>query len=307
MNNAQIVRKAITTTDLKAGGYLLPEQAKKFILQTFEKTALGNLIRHEQRTSRAGELDKLGIDKRILRAKTENVDDGYRAKPKHDKLEYATTAVRLPWEITEETLRENIEGQNYEELVTDLMTTQLGIDREDLLVNGDTETAEDNADYDFLKVNDGWYKQAKADGHSVDFSAVAAGAMSIDVFYNMLKSVPDKYNDGKLKWMMSPSRAQAWEQYLLNQMITAGGAISDSIMRAPAGIEIVRVPSMPADSIMLTNPKNLICVDTYNVIIRKTTEGKEAVMQDKRFYTVHFDFDAVIEELDAIAVGYGLA
>lgn len=30
-------------------------------------------------------------------------------------------------------------------------------------------------------------------------------------------------------------------------------------------------------------------------------------MQDKRFYTVHFDFDAVIEELDAIAVGYGLA
>jgi hypothetical protein len=36
--------------------------------------------------------------------------------------------------------------------------------------------------------------------------------------------------------------------------------------------------------------------------LRKTTEGKDAIMKDKRFYVVHLDFDAIIEELDATAI-----
>ena len=48
-------------------------------------------------------------------------------------------------------------------------------------------------------------------------------------------------------------------------------------------------------------------MDTYNVVIRKTTEGEKAIMQDKRFYVVHFDFDALVEEFDATVLAYGLA
>ena len=137
-NNQDIIRKAATieTTSL-ASGLLNPEQAKKFIQQTFEATTLGGLVRHEMRTAKTGEVDKIGIARRIVRKKTENTDDGYRAGVETSQIEYATTAVRLPWEITEETLRENIEGQNFETIVTNLMTTQLGIDLEDLYLNGD--------------------------------------------------------------------------------------------------------------------------------------------------------------------------
>ena len=53
---------------------------------------------------------------------------------------------------------------------------------------------------------------------------------------------------------------------------------------------------------MLTDPKNLIVVNTYGVQIRKTTAGKEAIMQDKRFYVIHLDFDPIIEELDATGI-----
>ena len=135
-NNQDIIRKAATieTTSL-ASGLLNPEQAKKFIQQTFEATTLGGLVRHEMRTAKTGEVDKIGIARRIVRKKTENTDDGYRAGVETSQIEYATTAVRLPWEITEETLRENIEGQNFETIVTNLMTTQLGIDLEDLYLN----------------------------------------------------------------------------------------------------------------------------------------------------------------------------
>ena len=306
--NNEIINKAVNnTTNLQSGGILNPEQAKKFIVQTFEKTVLGNLIRHEQHIARAGEIDKIGIDRRILRAKTEDTDDGYRAKVNHGKLTYATTATRLPWEITEEALRENIAGQNYEAIVTDLMTTQLGIDREDLLINGDTATPNTDPDYDFLKQNDGWIKLIKASGHTIDRSSVNSGALSDDVYYKMLLAMPNKFQDNNLRWLMAPSMATKWEEFLVKQARTSGGAVTDGMINNPAKHPIVSVPNFPADAILLVNPKNLICIDTYGVIIRKTTEGEKAIMQDKRFYVVHFDFDALVEEFDATVLAYGLA
>ena len=210
-NTRQIVKDTINTNTIKPGGYLAPEQASKFLQQTFEATVLGGLVRHEKRRAKTGEIDKIGIGTRLLRAKVENVDDGYRAVPTHGKLEYACKAVRLPWEITEETLRENIEGQNYEKIVTDLMTKQVGIDLEDLYLNGDESTLSTADDYDFLKLNDGWIKQLSANAHVEDRTSKDSGAMSLDVFYDAIRDMPNKYNNGTLRWMMSPHRRQEWE------------------------------------------------------------------------------------------------
>lgn len=304
MNNAQIINKAgaIQTGSIQ-NGLLNPEQARKFIQQTFDSTNLGKQVRHVMRTAKTGEIDKIGIDARILRKKTENTDDGYRAGVKTDKIEYATTATRLPWEITEETLRENIEGQQMEAIITNLMTTQLGIDAEDLYLNGDTSVAAEDEDHDFLYINDGWIKQIKTDGHVIDKTDKA---ITLDVFYDAVQQIPNKYNNGKLAWIMSPYRKQEWERYLLNQMITAGSTAPDSLFKNPASIPVIESSRMGNSDILLTDPKNLIVVNTYDLKIRKTTEGKEAIMQDKRFYVCHFDYDPIIEELDATAIISGL-
>lgn len=304
--NNKIIAKAgdpIQTAALTSG-LLNPEQARKFIQQTFDATNLGGLIRHEMRRAKSGEIDKIGIASRILRKKVENTDDGYRAGVNTTQIEYATTAVRLPWEITEETLRENIEGQTLESIITNLMTTQLGVDLEDLYLNGDEATAEGADDYDFLKINDGWIKQIKNGGHVYDASS--SDTMSLDLFYKTLALLPNKYNNGKLRWLMSPKRAQEWELFLLNKVIGAGGAVPESLYNAPAKIKAVECPSMSDDTIILTDPKNLIVVNTYDMKVRKTTEGKEAIMQDKRFYVCHLDYDPIIEELDAAAIITGL-
>lgn len=347
MDNNAIIRKAAIETTALTSGLLNPEQARKFIQQTFEATNLGGLVRHEMRTAKTGEIDKIGIGRRILRKKVENTDDGYRADVQTSQIEYSTTAVRLPWEITEETLRENIEGQNFETIVTNLMTTQLGIDLEDLYLNGeedmgkvptfsateayakgdlcinggklyeftaahaagawtgtDAEEIGTTGDVDFLKINDGWIKQISNGGHVYDASSEST--MSLDLFYKTLAQLPNKYNNGKLRWLMSPRRAQDWELFLLNKVIGQGGAVPDSIYTAPARIPAVECPSLDDATIILTDPKNLIVVNTYGVQIRKTTEGKEAIMQDKRFYVTHLDFDPIIEELDATAIIKGL-
>ena len=298
--NRQIINKAAITTGSVAHGLLNPEQARKFIQQTFEATNLGPLVRHVMRNAKAGEIDKIGIASRIVRGKTENQDDGYRAGVNTSVIEYACKAVRLPWEITEETLRENIEGPQMEEIITNLMTSQLGVDMEDLYLNSDTATPAEDPDYDFLKLNDGWIKQIMEGGHVYDASE--ADTMSLDIFYKTLQQLPNKYNNGKLRWLMSPKRAQEWELFLLNKVVDAGGAVPDSVYNAPAKIKTVECPSMSDDKIILTDPKNLIVVNTYEIKIRKTTEGKEAIMMDKRFYVCHLDFDPIIEELDATAI-----
>lgn len=304
IDNNTIIRKAAISTGSLASGLLNPEQARKFIQQTFDATNLGGLVRHEMRTAKTGEIDKIGIASRIVRKKTENTDDNYRATVNTSQIEYATTAIRLPWEITEETLRENIEGQNFETIVTNLMTSQLGVDLEDLYLNGDEATDSGNPDYDFLKINDGWIKQIANGGHVYD--ATSEEGMSLDLFYKTLAQLPNKYNNGKLRWLMSPKRAQEWELFLLNKVVNAGGAVPDSVYNSPARIQTVECPSLDDSTILLTDPKNLIVVNTYGVQIRKTTEGKEAIMQDKRFYVTHLDYDPIIEELDATAIIKGL-
>ena len=79
--NKQIVKDGAVTTSVVTSGLLQPYQAKKFLRQTFDATPLMGAIRHETRTERKGEIDKIGVGRRLLRRKVENTDDGYRAKP----------------------------------------------------------------------------------------------------------------------------------------------------------------------------------------------------------------------------------
>jgi hypothetical protein len=313
-NNAQILKD--NTTASITSGLLKPEQSKQFIKQAFEATTLGKLIRREMRRAKTGEIDKIGIASRILRKKVENIDansdgtaptlntatgaiDGYRANVNTSQVDYATTAVRLPWDITNETLRENIEGQGFEATVMSLMTTQLGIDLEDLYLNGDTAVAASNPDHDFLYINDGWIKQIAAGGHVVDATGITAMQK---IFYLAVQALPNKYNNGRLRWLMSPHRLQDWQEYLLEQQMGNGSTAPDSIYNNPKSIPVVECPSMPDDKIILTDPQNLIVVNTYDIKVLKTDQGKEAIMRDKRFYVCHLDFDAIVEEIDATAI-----
>lgn len=304
-SNRNIVNKAGTIeTSVVTSGLLQPFQAKKFLQQTFEATPLMQAVRHVTRAEKSGEIDKIGIGRRKLRGKVENTDDGYRAQPEFGVIRYQTVPVRLPWEITEETIRQNIEGENFETVVTNLMTQQLGVDAEDLLINGDEATASSDPDYDFLKLNDGIKKLITNGGHVVDVSG--STEMEMEMFYKAVASVPNRFNNGRLRWLMSPTRAQQWELFLLNKVINQGGVVPEALYKSPVAIPSMQVPNLSDDVVILAEPQNLVNVNTYAIKIRKDAASKDAIMLDKRFYVIHFDFDVVIEELDATAIITGL-
>lgn len=339
--NAQIIKNTITT-DSVSHGLLTPYQAKKFLVQSFEATPFQQAIRHVTRTEKSGEIDKIGIGHRLLRPKVENTFDGVTASPTFGVVKYACEATRLDWDITNETLRQNIEGENMDDVVTNLMTKQVGVDSEDLLLNGEKNAAAaeafsastaykagdcvtkdgdlyrfreshaagawnadeverigDAADKVFLGQNDGIIKTLGG-SHIIDASG--AKEMELEMFYKAVASMPTRFNDGTLRWMMSPTRAQQWELFLLNKVINAGGAVPESLYKSPVGIPSMGVPMMPDDTVILSNPKNFVQVNTYTMKIRKDETSVEAIRKDKKFYVIHFDFDAIIEEIEATAM-----
>ena len=123
--------------------------------------------------------------------------------------------VRLAADITTEFAEGNIERNAAQERIARELAQQFGNDLADLMLNGDTSTLSSDPDYDFLKVNDGWIKQIKASGHTVNRASINSGAMSDDVFYNLLLNLPDKYQDNSLRWLRParPSgRSSSWSR-----------------------------------------------------------------------------------------------
>ena len=302
-SNRQVIKDTLTTAGVTSG-LLNDGQANRFLRQTFDATPLMGSIRHVMRRERKGEIDKIGVGKRLLRRKVENTDDGYRAKPTFGSISYSCNPVRLPWEITEESLRENIEGENMDKIITDLFTKQIGVDTEDLLINGDEATPSTDPDYDFLKLDTGVIKQVSTGGHVIDASGTTD--MELGIFYQAVAAVPNRFNNGRLRWLMSPTRAQMWELFLLDKVINNGGVVPEALYKSPVAIPSMQVPGMADDVVLLIDPMNIVEVNTYTVKVRKDATSKDAIMQDKRFYVVHFDLDTLIEEIEATAIIKGL-
>jgi hypothetical protein len=312
MTQAQLLAKAAgtqSTADFAASGLLQPEAASAFLDLVYDATPFGALMRTERRRAKSGSIAKIGIGGRLLRRKTEGVDDAVLAKPTMTDLEYQTVASRLDWEITEETFQENIEQEGYEDHVARLMADQVGRDLEDLHFNGDT--ADTSADAPFLTQNNGWLKQIATGGsgaHRVNGATINGGYVSKSHFFAALAALPSKYHTQEgLRWLGNGALWSAYVEYLTNRATAAGDAALGGASVNPVGIPFVKIPAMPATRLLLAAPKNFIAVNTREIRKRKTTEGREAIRQDKRFYAIFLDDDPIIEEMDAVADIYGLA
>jgi hypothetical protein len=132
------------------------------------------------------ELDKVSVGSKLVRLATEAVDDGVNADPAFTKVNLTTKKLRLDWEISSESLEDNIEEGTLEDTIARLMATQAGNDIEDLASNGDTTLTGDA----LYKAFDGFRKLALNNGRVV---AGAGGYITRATFNSALKQLPRKY------------------------------------------------------------------------------------------------------------------
>lgn len=250
----ELLEKVIRTTEIREGGGLLDtEQANRFIDYMWDATVLGAQVRTIRLRGDEQEITRMGVGERLMRAATEAVDDGMNVGVAFAKISLSTKKLRLDWELSTETLEDNIEGAAFEDHVARLMTAQAGQDLEDIAINGDTRLTRDP----LLKVFNGWRRLGRDGGQVVD---AAGKGLSRDVFNSALKAMPRKYMQrrGGLKFFTGANLMQDYlyslttdadaltqaqgAQIVQNGGATAPGAAGWTINVASFGVPIQEVP-----------------------------------------------------------------
>jgi len=168
------------------GGLLNAEQSARFLDYMFDATVIGKVARTVRMRADTTEIDRMSVGEKLMKLATEGDNDASNAAVTFSKISLTTKKLRLDWELSTESLEDNIEGADLEDHIARMMATQAGNDIEDVVLNGNTSLSSDN----LYKAFDGVVKKAKASGHVVD---AAGAAVSRAVFNSALKALPRKY------------------------------------------------------------------------------------------------------------------
>lgn len=318
MSAEELLQKVLNTTVVGAagGGILKPEQANRFIDYMWDETALTSMVRRIKMNNPTAEIDKIAVGRRLARKATEGVDTGVNVDPTFAKISMTTVKIRLDWELTTESLEDNIEGESLEDHVARLMATQLGNDLEDLYINGDTTSADP-----LLQSLDGFVKRFLAGAHVV---TGGTDGLNKTIFNRIVKAMPRKYlsRRGDLRFFTSPGLLQ---DFLNTTTDASGGAFLNlqesayrseavagqgggSIALRPFGVTPVEIPLLPEDLDgtysgatgdhgigIWTFPKNMIVGVQREITVYREFKPKKDTIE----YTVYTRVANQIENLDA--------
>lgn len=301
--------RAIETSALVGNGLLNPDQRDEFYDMVMETSPFWQQHRMEIKQPRTGQIDRMFIAGRKLRKRNENTDANTDSRPDLTSVAYALVGVTIDFDITEESIRYNIEGEGFARRLITRFAERFSLDVEDLHWNGDV-AAGAGPDQQFLNINDGWLLDINANGLIVDGATINAGILSKSHLFAAIQQLPERYAQrlNMYAWIMTTRTRIDYEEYLTDRATAAGDVVlvGQSQAMTPLGIPIIESPYL-GNNIVLANPRTFISVMSSDVIIRTTTEGREAIRQNKRLYAIHADTDPIIEEVEGVVVITDLA
>ena len=311
-----------TASENGNGGLLNPEQSARFLDYMFDATVIGKVARTVRMKSDTAEIDRMSVGEKLMKLATEADNTAANSGVTFSKISLTTKKLRMDWELSTESLEDNIEGADLEDHIARLMATQAGNDIEDVILNGDTSLTGDA----LYKSFDGVVKKAKASGRVVD--ANGAG-VSREVFNKALKAMPRKYKQrrGDLRFLAGSNLIQDFlyansigtnqtiPQDIASSVIRGGvaplGGPAGYVAPFAFGIPIVEVPLLsetqtgtyasPSGShgdIHLTFPNNVVIGIKRDVTVYRFFWPRK----DSIEYTMYTRVGVQIEQADAWVV-----
>lgn len=265
-SNLTLLQKAqLTLSDLTSGGGLLaPEQAKKFIRILIKRAVLLSMVTVETMKSHKKELNKIRFGSRVLRAGQPGVALGSTQRSKPDlgpKVELDAKLIKGEVRLQNEVLEDSIEQGQLKNTVMQELSKALSRDLEELLIQGDTASADP-----YLALFNGILKAATSN------VVAAGGAISKTVFRNMLKAMPSEFLANKLdlRFMTSVDAEIDYRDSLSNRMTAEGDRALGSTggpnaMVGYSGVPVVSVPLFPENLGVGSNETNVIFTDPKNI------------------------------------------
>lgn len=313
------------------GGLLYPEQSNRFLDFVTDQSVLMKNARVVRMKTPQMEIDKVSVGTKLLQKATEITDDGVNAAVTFSKVSLSTVKLRLDWNISTESLEDNIEGASLEDHIAQMMAKQTSNDLDDLFISGNTALTGDA----LYKSLDGFIKLAKASGQVQDLAGVN---VSRSVFDKILRKMPNKYlqRRNELRFFTGPNTVQDAIYSLGNPNsateATAGApaptssvgeaAFLQGSMRAnggpgstglsPFGIPLIEVPLLPENvagdysgqagshsHIELTFPNNRVIGIHRDITVYRQFKPKTDTIE----YTQYMRVAANIENADSYVIG----
>jgi HK97 family phage major capsid protein len=310
-----------------AGGVLNPEQSRQFIDYIFDEMVLANDGRRVVMRANTMELDKVRVGSRLVAKATQAEQTGSNASPAFTKIELTTTKFRLDYELSTESLEDNIEGEQLEDHIVRLMATQFGNDLEDIAINGASGAT---SGY-YQSTLDGFIKQIRDTSYLGAHEAAAASAtmtniwesspetgdgatttLGLDAIEAIYNALPRKFKArrGDLKFYMNSKHLQEVLSELRNTSV-AGEIVATRVIDGvlpqvggPAGAQylifglpVLEVPLYPDNYVDLTLPSNRIWGFQRDVTVHREFKPKKDTVE----YTVYVRMGVAIEEKSAVA------
>ena len=291
-----ILEKAvITTSDLSWGGILNAKQSKEFYTNVVNESTFLKFARTIFMTSPAQEIDKLNIGGRVARPWTEATAPWTwdHVVPTTSKISLTTSEIIVPWDISYDTLEDNIEWEGFADTMLKLISAQFANDLEELAIDWDTTSSDT-----FLALQD-WIKKSI---NGVSHITTYTGNQKLDktVFSDLLKSLPTKYrrNRKNLVYLVGANAEQDYRDELTSRntwLWDRSLTNSDNIWIF--GIEIVPVPFLDDNTVILTVKANFIVGIHRKVRIERDKDIKKRVYE----FVITTRTWFALEEPDAVA------
>jgi len=327
------VNASADTATLSGNGLLYPDQANRFLDYMWDATILAKAARTIRMRSNTTEIDRVAVGQRIMTVAQEDNPRDYVASSgtysnangstfsaqnaTFNKVSLTTRKLRLDWELSAESLEDNIEGPDLEDHIARLMATQAGNDIEDTLING-TGTGSG-----LMSAFQGFRSLALNNAHVVD-----ANGYGLDktVFNEAIKRLPRKYKQrrNQLRFFTGSNLVQ---DYLFNLTANAGNGnpfdIASGIIRGDVaandggpgtvtpfafGIPVINVPLISETQsgdysgatgshgdVHLTFPQNFIIGIKRDVTVYRLFQPKKDTIE----YTLFIRVGCVMENYDA--------
>jgi hypothetical protein len=265
------------------------------------------------------EIEKVNVGERVIRAAAQGAPDYTNVGATFSKVELTTKKIRLDWEVSTESLEDNIEGAALEDHLVRLMTNAFANDIEDLAING-TGTGADA----FLSIMPGFVAQvnqvAANDAHEAAVT-VANNEWTTATMQSIILAMPRKYravksnlkfyagtdafqgivkNNGTLADAVAEAFATRTagtpanrQDYLDGNAQTVGNSRTTRVL----GVDVLEVPYYPAGYVDLTFPSNRVWGFQRDITVNREYKPKKDTIE----YTVFVRFGIQWEELDAVS------
>lgn len=303
-NNQSLLQKAdIALSDLVGHGEMNPEMTDTFIRTLIDSPTILNSCRVVTMNAPQRKVNKIGFGSRIMRAAPASgtaLADNKRVKPDLSQIELNTkegiAEIHIPYDVMEDNIERGSinaamgeSGGGLMSTITELIAERAALDIEELLLGGDTNSADD-----WLALFDGYLKLANA-------HVVNAGGATInkDILKAGVKAMPDKYlrNRAKLTHYVSVDNETEYRDTYANRLTALGDSMLQGLGPVFAyGSPLEAVPLMPGAKGLFTDPLNLL----FGIQRKITIEFDKDIRARVYIIVLTCRIAAQIEETDAV-------